>query len=97
MLEIAEREDVVTFAVHVQPRASRDEVSGEREGALKVRLKAPAVEGRANEALQAYLAALLKRPKAAVSILSGERSRLKRVAVRGVSRNEILGLLEREA
>jgi len=97
MLDIIEREGIVSFAVHVQPRASRDEVAGERDGALKLRLRAPAIEGRANEALIAYLAAILKRPKAAVSILSGERGRLKRVAVQGVSRNEILALLTHEA
>jgi uncharacterized protein (TIGR00251 family) len=79
--------------VRVQPRASRDEIAGEMDGALKVRLQAPAIEERANAALIAYLAALLKRPKAAVSILSGERSRRKRIAVQGVSQNDILGLL----
>lgn len=97
MLEIAEREGVVSFQVRVQPRASSDEIVGEMDGALKVRLQAPAIEGRANEALIAYLAAVLKRPKAAVSILSGDRGRLKRVAVHGVTRNEILALLTREA
>ena len=96
MLDIFERDGVVTFAVRVQPRASRDEVVGEMDGALKVRLQAPAIEGRANEALVEYLAALLKRPKAAVSILSGERGRLKRVAIRGVSKDDILRLLTRE-
>lgn len=97
MLDIVERDGSVTFAVRVQPRASRDEMAGEMDGALKIRLQAPAIEGRANEALIAYLAALLKRPKAAVSILSGERGRTKRVAVSGVTTAEILGLLTREA
>ena len=97
MLNITEREGVLTLTVRVQPRASRDEVAGEMDGALKVRLQAPAIEGRANEALIEYLAALLKRPKAAVSILSGERGRLKRVAIRGVSKDDILRLLTQEA
>jgi uncharacterized protein len=97
MLDIVERDGVLTFRVRVQPRASRDEVAGEMDGALKVRLQAPAIEGRANEALIAHLAALLKRPKAAVSILSGERGRLKRVAIRGVTKNQILSLLIQEA
>jgi|SRR5882724_68008 len=97
MLDIREREGMVAFAVRVQPRASRDEVAGEMDGALKVRLQAPAIEGRANEALIEYLARLLKRPKAAVRISSGERSRLKRVEITGVTKNEILGLLTQEA
>src|SRR5262249_5081517 len=58
MLDVVEREGVVTFAVRVQPRASRDEIAGELDGALKVRLLAPAIEGRANEALIECLAAL---------------------------------------
>ena len=97
MLELTEREGAVVFAVRVQPRASRDEVVGEMEGALKVRLQAPAIEGRANEALIEYLAALLKRPKAAVRILGGERSRTKRIAVHGATAAEILSLLATRA
>ena len=97
MLDIIEHAGAAIFRVRVQPRASRDDVAGEIDGALKVRLQAPAIEGRANDALVAYLAVLLKRPKSAVTILSGDRRRLKRIAVQGVSRNEILGLLAQEA
>ena len=96
MLEIHEREGAVVFAVRVQPRASKNEVAGVMEGALKIRLQAPAVEDRANEALCAFLAELLKRPKSAVRILAGQRSRLKRVEIVGVTTNEVeaLALLE---
>src|SRR5882724_12510365 len=87
----------VTFAVRVHPRASRDEVSGVVEGALKIRLRAPALENRANEALCEFLADLLKRPKSAVRILSGEHSRTKRVAIDGVTRQQIEALLLFEA
>jgi uncharacterized protein len=97
MLEVTEREGAVVFAVRVQPRASRDEVVGEMAGALKIRLQAPAIEGRANDALIEYLAALLKRPKAAVRILGGERGRTKRIAVHGVTTGEILSLLTTRA
>ena len=87
----------VTFAVRVQPRASRDEILGVIEGALKVRLRAPVLENRANEALCEFLGALLKRPKSAVRILSGDRSRMKRVAIDGVTRQQIETLLLFEA
>jgi uncharacterized protein len=99
MLQITENPSLQTvmFQVRVQPRASRDEVVGEMDGALKIRLHAPAIEGRANEGLIEYLAILLKRPKAAVRILGGERSRLKRVEIQGVTKNDILGLLTQEA
>jgi uncharacterized protein (TIGR00251 family) len=96
MLDIQERNGAVLVAVRVQPRASRDEVVGEMDGALKVRLQAPAVENRANDALCEYLAALLKTPKSAVRILSGDRSRIKRIEIRGVTKQQVLGLLTRE-
>ena len=97
MLDAQEREGAVTFPVRVQPRASRDEIAGEMGGALKVRLRAPAVEDRANEALVEFLAQLLKTPRSAVRILSGERSRTKRIEIRGITRQQILALLVQDA
>jgi len=97
MLEIQEREGAVVLLVRVQPRASKDEIVGEMGSALKVRLQAPAVEDRANEALVDFLAQLLKTPRTAVRILSGERSRTKRIEIRGVTRQQILALLMQDA
>ncbi|OLB82387.1 MAG: hypothetical protein AUI12_19190 [Acidobacteria bacterium 13_2_20CM_2_57_6] len=97
MLEIQEREGAVSFLVRVQPRASKEEIAGEMGGALKVRLQAPALEDRANEALVEFLAQLLKTSRTAVRILSGERSRTKRIEIRGVTRQQILGLLVQDA
>jgi uncharacterized protein (TIGR00251 family) len=86
----------VIFAVRVQPRSSRNGLAGEMEGALKIRLQAPAFEGRANEALIEFLAGVLKTPKSAVRILSGERTRIKRVEVRGVTPRDVEQLLAQE-
>jgi uncharacterized protein (TIGR00251 family) len=99
MLEISENQtsDTIVFRVSVQPRARGDEITGEMGGALKVRLRAPAVEDRANEALVEFLAGLLKTPRSAVRILSGERSRTKRIEIRGVTRQQILALLVQDA
>jgi uncharacterized protein (TIGR00251 family) len=97
VLEISRTTDGVVFAVRVQPRASRDEISGVIEGAMKVRLQAPALEDRANESLCEYLAQLLKTPKSAVRILSGDRSRIKRISVRGITEAEVLALLTQRA
>jgi len=97
MLEVQEREGTVIFSVRAQPRASKDEIAGEMGGALKVRLRAPAVEDRANEALVEFLAQLLKTPRSAVRILSGERSRKKRIEIHGVTRQQILALLVQDA
>jgi uncharacterized protein (TIGR00251 family) len=87
----------VIFAVRIQPRASKNEIAGEIAGAIKIRLRAPAVEGRANEALIDFLADLLKTPKAAVRILSGERSRIKRLEIRGVTKRQIERLAMQDA
>jgi uncharacterized protein (TIGR00251 family) len=89
---ITEKDGVVTFAVRVQPRASRDEISGEYQDALKIRLTAPPVDDLANEALRKLLATRLKVPLAAVRIASGERSRTKRVEIQGVTPAMIRGL-----
>jgi uncharacterized protein (TIGR00251 family) len=92
MIGCTQRGAAITFTVRVQPRASRDAIEGEREGALKVRLTAPPVDDRANEALRRLLAERLKVPLAAVRILGGERNRMKRVAVSGVSADQVRAL-----
>jgi hypothetical protein len=97
MLEVREGTGEVRFLVRVQPRASRDAIEGVREGALLVRLTAPPVEGEANEALVCLLAARLKVPKSAVRILAGERGRLKRVSVQGVTMTQVQALVVMEA
>jgi len=84
-VQITEKDGRVSFVVRVQPRASRDEIVGEFQDGLKIRLTAPPVDDRANEALRKLLAARLKLPLAAVRIASGERSRTKRVEIYGVT------------
>jgi uncharacterized protein len=97
LIETQERDGRVSFAVRVQTRASRDEVAGEWEGAMKIRLVAPPFENRANEALCDFLSSILKISKSAVRILSGDRSRSKRVEIRGVSAAQVRNLLIHEA
>lgn len=92
MIEIIEREGSVVFAVRVTPRASRDAIEGEYQGALKVRLTAPPVEDRANDALRRFLAARLNVPVSAVRIVGGQKSRNKRVSVTGVTRAQVAAL-----
>jgi uncharacterized protein (TIGR00251 family) len=84
-VQITEKNGTVIFTVRVQPRASRDEITGEYQDGLKIRLSAPPVDDRANAALCKLLAARLKVPLAAVRIASGERSRTKRVMIQGVT------------
>ncbi len=89
MVQITESGSGITFSVRVHPRASKNEIAGKHAGALKIRLTAPPVEGRANEACCRFLAEVLNIPASAVSILSGERSRTKRVRVQGVTAQRI--------
>jgi uncharacterized protein (TIGR00251 family) len=88
-----ERDGAITFMVRLQPRASRDAIEGEHDGALKVRLTAPPVDGRANEALRRLLAERLHVAASAVQIVAGEKSRTKRVSVEGVSRAQVVASL----
>jgi uncharacterized protein (TIGR00251 family) len=97
MLDVQTRDGSLIVVVRVQPRASKDEIAGIIDGGLRIRLQAPALENRANIALCEFLARLLKTPKSAVRILSGERSRIKRVEIRGVTEQQILSLLTYEA
>ena len=83
----------MSFYVQVRPRASRDAIEGEHADALKIRLTAPPVDDRANEALVRLLAQRLNVPRAAVRIVAGKKSRRKRVVVAGVRREQVLALL----
>jgi uncharacterized protein (TIGR00251 family) len=69
------------LAVHTQPGAKRSEVAGLHGEALKVRIAAPALEGRANAALEAFIAERLGVPRSQVKVVRGERSREKQVLV----------------
>ncbi len=73
----------VVLSLHIQPGAKKTEIAGLHGEALKIRLAAPPVDGKANAALIAFLARACGVPKAAVELLSGETSRTKRVRVSG--------------
>jgi uncharacterized protein (TIGR00251 family) len=74
----------VILAIHATPRASKAGIQGLHGHALKVRLRAPPVDGKANTALIEYLAEVLDVPQRNISILSGETARHKRVLVANV-------------
>ena len=80
------RGDGVLLMLSVVPNARRTEADGLHDGALRVRLAAPPIDGRANDALVAWLAKSLGVPKRDVDVLRGESSRRKQVAI-AVSRD----------
>jgi uncharacterized protein len=92
---IRDRPAGVDLDVRVIPRARRTEVAGLRDDGLVIRLAAPPVEGAANEALVAFVAEWLAVPRRAVHILSGERSRRKRLSVDGVTADLVRARLDR--
>jgi hypothetical protein len=75
--------DVLTLTLHVQPGAKRSEIAGLHGEALKIRLAAPPIEGRANEALLKFIAGLFDVPLRQVELRQGEQSRHKVVAIVG--------------
>jgi len=89
MIKLTVTDDSITFAVRVQPRAAKSGVVGELDGALKIRLAAPPVDGAANEELIRLLAKLFDAPRQRIAILSGQTSKNKTVRVRGISVVEV--------
>lgn len=75
--------EVLTLTLHVQPGAKRSEVSGLHGDALKIRLAAPPIEGRANAALCKFIAETFGVPQRQVELKQGAQSRHKVVAVTG--------------
>jgi len=86
--------DGVVLTLHIQPGAKKTEVVGPHGDALKIRLAAPPVDGKANAALLAFVAEKLGAGKAAVALVSGETNRAKRVRVAGVTPQQALAGLQ---
>lgn len=87
--------DSVVLAVHVQPRAGRSAVLGREGHALKLRVAAPPIDDRANEAARALLAEELGVPPSTIELAGGARSRQKRFRVREVDREDLDAQLRR--
>src|SRR3989442_13412133 len=85
MIEYSEQDGKLTFRVQVVPRASRSEIVGEHNGALRVRIAAPPVGGAANEELIHILARAFAVPRSAIEIKSGHSSKTKQVRMTGAS------------
>lgn len=88
MIKITAKDRGIGFAVRVQPRASRNGVAGEIDGALKIRLAAPPVDGEANEELIRFLAKLFAVSRQQVTIVSGQTSRNKMIRIEGKELDE---------
>lgn len=84
MIELNEKDDAVVFKLRVQPRASRTEIAGELGGAIKLRVAAPPVQGKANEECQRFLAKLLGVSLSSIEIVAGISGRDKIIRAKRV-------------
>lgn len=92
-LLVTEKDGTVRFAVHAKPRAKKSAIVGVSQGALEVALAAPPVDGAANDELVRFLSKALGLPKRGVTLLAGEGSRHKRIAVTGLAPEEVVARL----
>jgi uncharacterized protein (TIGR00251 family) len=92
MIRYTERDGALIFSVRVAPRASRSETAGEHDGALKVRVAAPPVEGAANEELARLLAKAFGVAARDVEIVAGHGSKTKVVRVYGAKAADLMRL-----
>ncbi len=90
---LQETKDGVVLTVKAVPRASKSEIAGADDDWLRVRVKAPPVDGKANEALVKFFATLFGVSKGAVTLVAGDVSRLKRIRVVDVSGAQVLAKL----
>jgi uncharacterized protein (TIGR00251 family) len=91
-LRIGTQADALLLDVHVSPRASKSAILGEHDGALKVALAAPPVDGAANRALIELMSDLLGVPKRQVTLVRGESSKRKTLAIVGTSKDALEAL-----
>ena len=89
-----DRSGAVLLDIVVTPRASRDALLGERDGALRIAVTAPPVEGAANKAICALVAKALGVPKSAVELAHGQKGRRKTLSVNGVVEAQLQALVE---
>lgn len=92
MLDLREEKGGVTFRIKVQPRASKNQLAGVMDGAVKVRLTAPPVDGEANEACLRFFAELFKVPLKSLELVSGHTGRNKTLRVYGVTASQVLDM-----
>lgn len=82
---LSESRGVVRLAIHAQPGAKRNAVVGLHDGALKLAVSAPPVEGKANDAITSFIAESIKLPARNVTVLSGQTSRRKVLSLEGIT------------
>lgn len=96
MIDFLEKDNALVFSVRVIPRSSKSEIVGEYDGALKVKLNSPPVDGAANAELVKLLAKEFDVSKSQVEILSGNTSNLKQIKILGAKKNALSEIFFRQ-
>ena len=92
MINLSEKDGAIIFNVRVVPRASRSEIVGEYDGALKLRIASPPVDGAANAELIRVLSKTFDVSKSEVEILSGQTSKMKQIKISNLAAEKFLQL-----
>ena len=95
MIELSDHAEGVLLPVRAKPGARKAGIQGERDGALVVAVNAPPEDGRANAALVEVLHEQLGLKRSRIELVSGQKSRDKRFLLRGVTRAEVMALMEK--
>ena len=83
MIQFTEKDGNLIFSVRVVPRASKSEIVGEHDGALKIKIASPPIDGAANAELIKVMAKRFNVSKSAVEIIGGQTSRTKQIKING--------------
>lgn len=95
MLEwMNESPDGLDIRIKAIPRATKNEIQGVHDGALKIRLTTPPVDGKANQALIKFLSKQLKISKARIQLIQGETSRHKTLRIDGITKQQLCSALK---
>lgn len=94
MIDYSEKDGALIFRVRVVPRASKSEIVGELNGALKVRIAAPPINGAANAELIKILAKAFGVAKSAIEIIGGETSKTKQIKIVNPTSEKLAAVLQ---
>jgi uncharacterized protein (TIGR00251 family) len=89
----AKGDQQVILDLYVQPKASRTRITGLHDGSIKLTITAPPIEGKANSQVTTFMAKLFKIPKSSITLMSGHQGRHKRIAIAGITQDEIRRIL----
>jgi uncharacterized protein (TIGR00251 family) len=88
---LKETSDGIVIQLHVIPNASKTEIVGTHGEALKIKIKAPPVDGKANQAIVSFFSEFLNVAKSKIEILRGDKSKTKSLLIRGIGLTELKG------